>query len=372
MSELLVVNPIDFDESRLVVTDPISTSFKGEDGVTDVNDCSSRIFYLDENGNPCDFCSPFPTQRTFGFNNTYVYTKLETDENLNGMQVCYPINSLNTHNKPTPEEKAAQNMLDAIWRAVVAKGKEEAEKEDSKLPPASVGSYMSARGKMERFIKPILEHPILKNPDPKIRVPDTTKPKRLYAKLITKGKGLQMKALTQVYGPGDKLESPTKYLSRKGEMKQGDIEPVFKFPKVFWGPHGQKSPCGGSVKISLIQCNYSPAHANTGGIPKKRIVGPNSSEPVEEEEDAETHFPTPSRSVQPSEINDVDDGTFPTETTTPASSKTLPPVVTNVVNVSNTNVASEVTEDAPSVKPKTVVKKIVKKVVPKTPTPGDE
>jgi hypothetical protein len=283
MSDPLVVMPLDWDASRLVVTDPVLTTFKGEDKVTEITQCNSHFQYLDDDNVPRDFCVPLPTQRTFGFSYAYKHLKPQTEEWIDGMQVSYPCTSLQTAAKPTDEEAAVLQIFKDIQMATVNKAREEAKKKPCLLPASTKNSFRGAEeeGDWNLFVKPLIDYPNVKDTKKK----DTTKPLRGYFKLLTTGKGAKLRCLTRVYGPGDELVSPLKYLSYKdGPSRQGDITPAVKWQKIYWGPCGPESPCGASVKTTVIECNYAPAAA-FDPLPKHRIVGKNEAEKVEEEEE---------------------------------------------------------------------------------------
>lgn len=294
MSDPLVVLPLDWDASRLIVTDPVSSTFKGEDKVTEITQWNSYYQYLDSDDVPRDFCVPLPTQRTFGFSYSYKHMKPQTEEWLEGMQASYPLTSLQTASNPTPEEAAVIQIFKDIHMAAVNKAREEMKKKPCVLPAPTRNSLRGAEedGEWDNFIKPLMDYPNIKDTKKK----DLTKPLRSYFKLLTTGKASKMRCLTRVYGPGDELVSPLKYLTNKndppGTSKQGDLTPVVKWQKIYWGSCGPESPCGGSIKTTIIECTYAPA-AGFDPLPKHRIVGKNTAEKIEEEE--EMSVVTPSR-----------------------------------------------------------------------------
>jgi len=272
------LNPSEYDESRVVIHDPVTNTFNIGDAP--VQNTTSEGRYLDENGVECELYFPAPPQTCFGVN--YIYEmnlkkEQQIPENAKGLQVCYPVTSLKTVKNPTPQEKAFIDMIESLWTLAVDKGRQEAAREESLslIPAPSVASCMAAekQKKMERFVKPPMEFP--KDKDKKSL--DTTKPKRMYVKLVTSGKGPTLKAQTKFFGPGDEQKSPLRYVEARGI-----IEPCFKWEGIYWGSHGPTAPHGASLRFKLVEANYTP-QANAS-VPSRRMLSKNSA-PVQEEDD---------------------------------------------------------------------------------------
>jgi hypothetical protein len=281
------------DKSRLVVKDPITHSFKK--GNTEVEWCTSEGRYIDDNGNECEAYFELPEQFSFGINGCYPMgtEKEDQDEdNISGLQVCYPITNMKTMENPTKAEKDAQYIFDCLaevtWDKLVEQCDAEIDENERKVPMPTYNSYLGAtRGSAVNktaAVKPPYAYPLATVKGQKKKVEDRSKPQRAYIKLVTKGTGRSLRCITQIYGPGDKKVSPFKYIEVRGRLV-----PVMKWDGVFWGSHGQKSSHGASVRLKVSEMNFTPT---TDGGPKRRMLGPNTAIPEEDDssdDDDEQH-----------------------------------------------------------------------------------
>ena len=309
----IMINPRDFDPTKVVLHDPVTSTFKI--GAAEITMSSSKGFYLDEEGNECKLYFSAPPQTCFGPQYQYemnVQEEQKDSSKAKGIQVGYPMTSMQSIATPTPDEKAFQDMVQGLWDLSLAKGKEEMNKvppqeeggeeinpEDyTSMPPVSYSSFLaaSASKRWTNALKPAFEHPRDQKSQGK-KTFDTTKPKRMYIKLRTTGRGDKMRVLTPFYGPGDKKESPLKYLEQRGI-----ITPCIEWDGIYWGGHGQQ-PHGASLRFFIVEANFVPSGAGDGGLPKNRMLPKNTAAPslsADNEEDAgeeEGTFASPGESA---------------------------------------------------------------------------
>jgi hypothetical protein len=272
----------EYDGKNLVIDEPETMEFLGEDGKTPIKSCSSKGFYRDAKGNKCTLYLLMPRQSCFGFNLSAPLgqTVKPDHSNLKGIQVCVPMTSLKTVANPTNAEKANMTMLDSMRRTVAGMGYCETmkrKKQDRKVPQTVVSQFVAACQDVEKgsddsdFIDAAIE--AVKPPfayAKKDTVVDTSKPQRFYVKLLTKGKGEKLRVYSKIYGPGDRLINPLDYVD-----KRGDIVPVVRFDGVYWGAHGSDSPFGASLKFTLVDANYTPGE-DLVGLPSQRYLPKNS------------------------------------------------------------------------------------------------
>lgn len=278
------IDPANFDRTRVVIHDAKTSTFNIGDAP--VSNTTSEGRYLDDDGTECELFFPAPPQNCFGVNYVYDMNVKKEDqipENAKGLQICYPATSMKTSNAPTPQEQAFLDLVQTLWELAVEKGRQEVERDDTQLPAPSVASCMAAekKKKMDLFVKPPLEYPKEKGK----KTLDKTKPKRMYVKLVTSGKGPTLKAATKFYGPGDKLVSAIRYVDARGI-----IEPCFKWEGVYWGAHGPTSPHGASLRFKLVEANYTPQ--SSASVPQRRMLGKNNAPP---EEDDDSNYQPPTR-----------------------------------------------------------------------------
>jgi hypothetical protein len=265
---LLALTPETFDPSRLVIADPVKrvSTVNGKE----FENFNSQVYYKDQNGTNREFYVSLPPQRTFGVNLNYEFGKEESEETLNGAQMCYNLTSMQTVSNPTHEEQATIKLFDAITTALGEKAFVECETNPLRIPPGIKSSIKMAKleNKPEDVIKPIAEYP--KNPQTKKF--DLTKPKRVYLQLATKGKGTKLEINTRIKGPGNKLLNPRDLVSVRGE-----VTPAIKFGPVYWGTHGPKSTYTTSCKATILEMNYTPSGADNG-VPTYSLLPDNNAE----------------------------------------------------------------------------------------------
>jgi hypothetical protein len=271
------VNPSTYDEDKIVVTDPEMKNYTN--GTSEI---ISQVKYLDNNNHPRDFYWIAPTETCFGFNNNYEYKKPSIPTNLKGMQVCY---SMGSQLPLSPQEADHEKFINSINKKVAAKAIAEAGRENLKIPESAQILIERATDKFKdihRAVKPIIEYPKFAKGTENAGKINLSKPKRMYPQLVTKGRGLEMTVQTKVKGPGNKYLDPNNYVSvteppEKKVTYCGDITPVLKVNKVYWGGHGQDSPYAVSTKIQVLQCNFTPRSGNSV-VPDKDLLPSNDDE----------------------------------------------------------------------------------------------
>lgn len=275
----ICVNPADFDISRLVIHDACVREFKI--GESKISNTTSSAKYLNDEGEECTLYFRGPPQNCFGVQYNYpmgVAEEDKTPETAKGLQVCYPLTTMQTVSDPTDDEKAHRDMILALWQAAVDKGIEESERDEPVIPGVSVNSFRAIAGAKKKdwtkAVKVPFSHP--KNKENGGKTLDTTKPESMYVKLVTDGQGPTLKAKTPFWGPGDRKCNALKFLDVRGE-----IEPCWVFEGIYYGAHGT-SPHGASLRFRLAEANYTPKSASSS-LPQHRMLSRNTA-PVEEDD----------------------------------------------------------------------------------------
>lgn len=274
---IICIDPIDFDPSRVVVKDPQLNEFTLKSGAV-IKTCTSPGKYLDDEGKECTLYFRGDPQQTFGFSYNHeisIAKEDRTPDNASGVQVSYPLTSMTTVQNPKPTEQALEDLFMGLWQAVVDKGREEIEKDETTLPAVATSSFVAAskKGQWERAVKIPFAHPKDKNDKKKF---DTTKPKSIYTKLVTTGRGTTMKVQTIVHGPGDRVQSALRYIDTPGILT-----PVWVWEGAYHGAHGNEASYGTSLRFKLVQCNFVPKSFSR--IPQNRML-PRNTAPVEEDD----------------------------------------------------------------------------------------
>jgi hypothetical protein len=275
--KFVVLDPADVDYDKIVWKDAKSFTFGA--GVKNTN---SSAFYLNDDGEECELYIKAPKQQIFGVSYKYdmnLGRKLDDPDDpslAKGLQVAYPLTSLQTIKNPTPEEQAFADCLERLWQSTVDIGMEELKKKPLGVPAYVKASYMGAEGDMRNFIKYPAAVP--KQEDKS----KGDKPLRMYVNLISTGSGETMSVTTKFYEPGDKQVSPLKFIK-----KLGTIEPCFKFEGAYWGTHGTENSQGGSLRFKLAQANFFPG-GNRNAVPNARLL-PRNTAPAEDDTPSVAH-----------------------------------------------------------------------------------
>lgn len=273
----ICIDPLDFDASRVIVRDPQQNEFSLKSGAI-IKTTTSSGRYLDDEGRECILYIRGDPQRTFGFSYNHEMNIAKDDrtpDNASGVQVCYPLTSMATVQNPKPSEQALKDAFLGLWQAVVDKGREEVEKDETALPSVAKASFIAAAKKeqWERAVKVPFSHPKDKNDKKKY---DTNKPETIYTKLVTSGKGRGMKVSTVIRGPGDRVQNALRYVDTPGILT-----PVFLWEGAYHGAHGSEAPYGTSLRFKLVQGNFVPKDFSK--VPQHRML-PRNTAPVEEDE----------------------------------------------------------------------------------------
>ena len=305
--EYHLADPADFDAARVIIEDPVTTTFTIDK--LEINNTTSTILYKDDDGVPSRLYVTGPEQPCFGTSYSYDIGKPETMENVKGMQMCYQLTGLQDVANPLPHHQAFIDMIGGpaksskevtgLYELVVANGREQADRETPLIPPNSVSSFVSAFNKKNRpdlACKVPYAHPNIKD----TKTPDTKKPFRMYVKLKTKGKADKLRCQTRFYGPGDKEESAFKYLEVKGK-----ITPVYLVDGIYWGSHGPQAPQGASLRLKLHEASIVPTDDLDSGS-KTRFIGKNTAPPKEgDDDDVQFTKPPPPKSKNAKQEEDA-------------------------------------------------------------------
>lgn len=268
---------------NVIIEKPVTNSFTKKGTTTTIEWTTSDVHFKGPNDQKLPIFFELPPQLVWGISGTWplgTQTENQTLENIEGYQICYPLTTLATMKNPTSDELAVEKFFDNAWnKGIEAMGNfTNADLLDG--PAGSAYTTAEKKKNMAYAMKPVYEYPSTKDEKTGKKNIDTTKPKRIYIKLVTKSKGIKMQCLTKIYGPGDKLVSPIKYMSTPGNTIQGVCHPVVHWEGVFWGAHG-KNTYGGSLKFRVVEMNFTPK--SSAGLSHRRMLSPN----VDVEEDKE-------------------------------------------------------------------------------------
>ena len=239
----------------------------------------SSITYRNDRGDLCDMYFAGPKQFSFGISPEYPFglpKHDQTNDKIKSFKICYNICDMRNVINPSKEEQYMEEIFTGIHQKVVEAAHQESTLK--KIGPAQAIVIRSAKQNNESHggVKPVLSLGTTISPhNPNQRVPDPSKPKRIYAKLLSSKRPHEDIIIhTKFYGPGNKNVDQKKFINF-----QGFLEPVFNLQSVYWGAHGS-TPYGASIQIKLSEANFTPMSRNG---PPKRMLSANTS--VVEEDD---------------------------------------------------------------------------------------
>ena len=285
-----------FDWSTVVITEPTTQIFDKKDGSPPIELTTSKAFVRGPQGQELPIYFQLAKETVWGINGNWeMFTPKEkqTAENLKGFQIGYPLSSLENFTNPNADEKQTKDTFDTIHRLTAEFIIEECKKpinadpETRKIPTVTYNNYSAVRKTKNphQFVKPIYEWGKSVDKVTKAKFVNKEKPQTAYLKLVTRGKIGALKCETQIYGPGDKLVSPLKYMkfSDTAPSILTDVEPVVHWEGIFYGGHG-KTGYGASNKLRIVQMNIAPAQ-RANSLPKRRMVPHNQA--IENDDSAE-------------------------------------------------------------------------------------
>ena len=123
---------------------------------------------------------------------------------------------------------------------------------------------------------------------------DYSKPMRAYIKLLTKGKGKDIKCETNISGLGDRKRSPFKYTGIHGAC-----HPVVHWDGIFLGHHGQAS-YGASFSLKATEMNFTTSMIKRS-VYLRRMLSPKLYLDETDSEDSGTDY---DEIILPSDSND--------------------------------------------------------------------
>jgi hypothetical protein len=278
----------EFDTGALHMRDVVKSEFKvGKNPVTNYN---SEWFFLDpEDQVEKKFYFYGPTQTTFAPSYQYPMGKDDSSKETEadkkqgmdpkerkGIQINYPLTSLQTAENPTELEVSYMNFLNRLRLRAVDLAVKESKKKASigGVPNAVKALIRDSQTRMddeedEEFeerklncVKPIYV-PFEKKADGK------NKPATMYVPLVTSGKGEKLACHTKFYV--DQIpHSPLEFTGDigNGEVKRAELgNPCFALERNWWGAHGKENPYATSLKIFLVDADWEEIEGGSISVP---------------------------------------------------------------------------------------------------------
>ena len=274
-----------FDWESIVVEEPVTHSYTPKGGNT-FESTTSKVYFPGPNGEKRPIYIELATQNFWGISPSYPYGTRKEHQNsdtIDGFQIAYPLTSFYTVENPTEDEMATKSYLDEMWDITCEAMQSfcSEKKEKRKVPAPTYSSFGTAKSEEDwsYAVKPLYDYPKTINKLGQ-KVTDTSKPLKMYIKLLTKGKGKNLKCLSKIYGPENEQVSPHDVNMR------GEGHPVIRWDGIYWGSHGKNS-YGVSLRLFLTEMNFKPSQDSNEVICSMRMLPPNKAPLLEEQKSEE-------------------------------------------------------------------------------------
>lgn len=318
------LNDTDFDWSRIVISEPTTKIIAKQGGGGSISNTTARAYILSSTGKELPVYFQGAPQMTWGINGSWdmnVPRTQQTLENMKGFQINYPLTSNETMKNPTPAEIQTKKCFDECHKAAVAavikeckKPENDPKNQDNKTRTVPLVTVKSFKGSSDDdFMKPAYNWQKSTDKQTQSRDIDMKKPKSTYIKLASSAgqSGAPPKCQAEIYGPGDKLVSPFKYMKIKETDKTivTEVEPVIHFEGIYYGQHGD-SGCGASAKFRIVQMNIKPI-AFQSSLPSRKLLSSNTATELDLSDDDDngvgSQFISPHvKSSEPTKVNEAD------------------------------------------------------------------
>lgn len=240
-----------FDASKYMIEEPVTK--KNKEGLPYTK---SRHLYQNEKGEYAGAAvSPTKASVYIQGPKQRVYFSAVNDfkkqDELVGYQITYPIESMEGM---TSQEKYFKEVLDSITEIQKQRMEEFSMMKVGGQPIIPKGQLTMYKGGKEDFswFKPLYCHALQKTKDESSpKIPDTSKPRRMYVKLVCFGINDNLKCITRLVDDEGKRLDPADLIN-----KPVTIEPVFRIESTYYGAHGTTTWCA-SVQIRLWEAKVT-------------------------------------------------------------------------------------------------------------------
>ena len=276
------INLETLNSDNLFIKPPFKT--KISKGSLPISFSVSDGYYSDDNVTQFKLYLILPPRDLFGFNESHPLGQESRPDNLNGYTIGWQLYSSVT--MPTEEDLLCESAFDAfynrIWqqcKELEAKHGKDSTKWDLSVPKSMKPSIME--DDPTDFLKPILEFPKIKDAKGVVTEEvDTTKSKRAYFKLETRGEGEKMSVETDVYqGFSDDKSLDIKVHPRDFIGSRMKAEIALRWDGIFWGTHGNK-PYKASLRMKVAEIRFVLTQGSRYKIGGGRLLGPPIKTPI--------------------------------------------------------------------------------------------
>lgn len=187
-------------------------------------------------------------------------------EDITGWNKSIPICTKETIEEPTQAEQYYKKILDFIQEAVynsIIEDVKNVKKDKDSILSVSRRSLKLQQTSDDATIDDVVKRlytDVYTDKDGNVYPPG------VWANYFYKKVGDRCNITTQIYGPGDRLVSPFKYIG-----KYGECQCLLDVSLVYFGGHMDK-PYGASVKGYIVQETFTPASRSGMGAPTKKLL----------------------------------------------------------------------------------------------------
>ena len=265
MSKPILIRPCHkFNWSKIFIEEPKPNRWGGS---------YSKVQFIGKNNVKRPICIEMPEQNVLGISGIWQFglnANQQTMDNIEGLQISYPMTSKETMNNPTELERSAFEIFDK-FRNMVATALKGGFFKASK---ATRSACKNAGNNLISAVKPIYNY-----------TKDGNKPQRAYFKLNTKDKGKKMKCWTKIYDSGDEQQTFDKFMANIGETPDlTTAKIILDLQDIYWGSHNN-TPYGASIRLRVREVRLIPIKYDDTSF----LFGDLTSEDEDEEEEEDVY-----------------------------------------------------------------------------------
>ena len=250
-----------FDWSTITIGEPRKNPYDG---------AASKVYVKGENGEKRPIFIELAKHKAWGVSGRWKFglnARKQTNKNIEGFQVSYPMTSRSSVKKPRDDERLTFAIFDAM-RALTADAISNGFR---KASSTTYDAYKKHKDDTILAVKPMYDY-----------TKDKSKPQGAYLKFNTKGKGEKIKCKTRIYGTGVGEESPFDFMYDEDKPILMTAQIVLRWDDIYWGGHGTTG-YGASMRVHVSEITLTPAEYDDDGDECSDESGDESSDESDDE-----------------------------------------------------------------------------------------
>ena len=274
------IEETDFDWNSIIVEKPVMNKrYK----------CSfSKVFVMDKDGQKKEVSFELAKQDILGLSHSYKYEKRKDRniEDINGIQVNYPLTSFDTIAEPTEEEEETRDRIDQIIKTIGSTLQKFYQDKDTQelMPELSKAKKKLLKDEPDDLVK--VPYVFSKNKD--TGEEDQSKPLCMYLNFKTSGSGSKLRCHT-VFKGRKRNETFRDYLWDKDRNNRACARISLRWESIYFGAHGT-SDFIASARLVVQQIKLTKPILEFEPVQDEEIVFSDSDYEDDDEDEAGFKF----------------------------------------------------------------------------------